>query len=122
MTDENESANGKPEHPTPLRGPDEGVPAQPKGKVPGVGADIAALATGLKTSLGEFFSPQVTLEYPEDKSARSERYRGRHSLRRYENGLERCIGSELCAAACSVGCILVIAAVNADHNRVSHRE
>ena len=97
--DENGVNDDKPDHPTPLRGPDEGVPPRPEGKRPGVAADIGALATGLKTTLGEFFSPVVTTMYPEEKTPRSERYRGRHYLRRYENGLERCIGCELCAAA-----------------------
>src|SRR2546428_11189414 len=89
---------------------------------PSVPADITALATGLKTTLGEFFSPAGTLEYPEDKSPRSERYRGRHYLRRYENGLERCIGCELCAAARPVGRILVLAAQNTGENRASPGE
>jgi NADH-quinone oxidoreductase subunit I len=90
---------------------------------PSLGKELVALAKGMGTTLREMLhADTVTVEYPEDKTPRSERYRGRHYLRRYDNGLERCIGCELCAAACPAGCILVVAAENSEERRVSPGE
>ncbi len=58
------------------------------------------IVMGLKLTLKKFFSPKVTVLYPEQQIPRSSRFRGIHALRRYDNGQERCIACQLCEAAC----------------------
>jgi NADH-quinone oxidoreductase subunit I len=78
--------------------------------------DLAALLRGLWTTLKHAARPATTLQYPEQKRPVLPTFRGRHRLYRHENGLERCIGCELCAGACPSQAILVIPAENdADH-------
>lgn len=77
---------------------------------------------GLSHTLKEFFSKTVTVSYPEEKRPVRKRFRGRHVLMRYENGLEKCIGCSLCAAACPADAIFVEAAENTDAERYSPGE
>ena len=80
------------------------------------------LVRSLTTTLKHAFRPQVTIEYPERQKPVPPRERGRHILHRYANGLEKCVGCELCAIACPVGCIVVEAAENTPERRVSPGE
>lgn len=86
-------------------------------------AKVNALVKGLLTTAQEaLVGERVTQMYPEEHYTPFPRFRGRHVLRRHENGLEKCVGCALCAAACPAHCIRVIAGENTDERRISEGE
>jgi NADH-quinone oxidoreductase subunit I len=80
------------------------------------------LLRGLGVTFGTMFRAPVTIPYPEVKRPVAERFKGRHELKRYDNGLERCIGCSLCSAACPADAILVVPGENRDEERYSPGE
>jgi NADH-quinone oxidoreductase subunit I len=78
--------------------------------------------SGFGVTLRQMFKPRLTTEYPKVKKPKGERLHGRHVLNRYEDGMEKCIGCELCAGVCPARCIYVRGADNPIDNPVSPGE
>ena len=82
---------------------------------------LTELFKGLMLTGRHFLSPAITVQFPEEKTPLSPRFRGLHALRRYENGEERCIACKLCEAVCPALAITIESDVRADGTRRTTR-
>ena len=79
------------------------------------------LLKGLALTGRRLFARPVTVQYPEEKTPQSHRFRGLHALRRYANGEERCIACKLCEAVCPAVAITIESEVREDGSRRTTR-
>lgn len=79
------------------------------------------LFQGMSVTGRYLFAKKITLQYPEEKTPLSPRFRGHHALRRYPNGEERCIACKLCEAVCPALAITIEAAPREDGSRRTTR-
>ena len=77
---------------------------------------------GFAVTFRKMFEKRVTTPYPKEKRDKPVRFHGRHVLNRYEDGMEKCIGCELCAGVCPAQCIYVRGADNPEDAPVSPGE
>lgn len=82
---------------------------------------LGELRQGLSVTLRYLFAPKITIQYPEEKTPMSPRFRGLHALRRYPNGEERCIACKLCEAVCPAMAITIESAQRDDGSRRTTR-
>ena len=79
------------------------------------------LLKGLRVTLHNLFVKKVTVQYPEEKTPQSPRFRGLHALRRYPNGEARCIACKLCEAVCPALAITIESDASEDGTRRTTR-
>jgi NADH-quinone oxidoreductase subunit I len=82
---------------------------------------LLELFRGLALTGRHLFARKITVQFPEEKTPLSPRFRGLHALRRYENGEERCIGCKLCEAVCPALAITIETAERGDGTRRTTR-
>jgi len=82
---------------------------------------LVELANGMRLTGKRMFSRKITVQYPEEKTPQSARFRGLHALRRYANGEERCIACKLCEAVCPALAITIESAPRDDGTRRTTR-
>jgi NADH-quinone oxidoreductase subunit I len=78
---------------------------------------LGELRTGLKVTGKEFVNKNITVQFPEERTPISPRFRGLHALRRYPNGEERCIACKLCEAVCPANAITIDSEMREDGTR-----
>lgn len=79
------------------------------------------LLKGLCLTGRYMFRRKITVQYPDEKTPQSHRFRGLHALRRYPNGEERCIACKLCEAVCPAVAITIESEPRADGSRRTTR-
>ena len=82
---------------------------------------LKELFKGLSVTGRYMFSRKITIQYPEEKTPQSFRFRGLHALRRYPNGEERCIACKLCEAVCPALAITIESDQREDGSRRTTR-
>jgi NADH-quinone oxidoreductase subunit I len=82
---------------------------------------LIELLKGMKLTGRQLFARKITIQYPEEKTPISPRFRGLHALRRYPNGEERCIACKLCEAVCPALAITIESEERADGTRRTTR-
>ena len=82
---------------------------------------LIELCQGLMVTLKYYFRPKFTINYPEEKTPKSNRFRGLHALRRYPNGEDRCIACKLCEAVCPALAITIDSTQREDGTRRTTR-
>lgn len=82
---------------------------------------LKEMISGMALTGRYMFRPKITIQYPEEKTPASPRFRGLHALRRYPNGEERCIACKLCEAVCPAMAITIESEQREDGTRRTKR-